>query len=284
MTRKSPAFAAGEPKLSGFGLAHNHSEQAFTLTELVVVLATIAILSGLLLPALAATHDRSRRSVCQDHLRQIGVAMTLYAGENNGNVVPVQNTGGVYVPVAINVLSSSALNQIGLSLSDTNLNGSCIWTCPNRPSLPLYVPFAPQSQWIIGYQYFGGIATWNTPLGSFPSRSPTNFWHVKPYWTLAADANIRDDVAWGHLNNATGGGAPYWDNIPPHRTSDASFPQGGNQVFCDGSVQWIDFEKMYGLIRWIGVSGARTCYFYQDQIDFDPRITQAVLKSIRAQP
>lgn len=226
--RMCPAFVADKAKLSGLGLAHNRCKQAFTLNELVVVLATIAILCGLLLPALAATHDRSNRSVCQDHLRQIGVAVTRYAGENNGDVFPVKGTGGLYVPNAISAYSFSVSNQIGLNLSDTNHNGNCIWTCPNRPSLPIFDIAA--TQWIIGYEYFGGIATWNTPLGSFSSRSPTNFWQAKPYWALAADANVKDIVAWGHLNAQTSGQS-FWDNIPPHRTGDASFPQGGNQVF-----------------------------------------------------
>jgi hypothetical protein len=101
---------------------------------------------------------------------------------------------------------------------------------------------------------------------------------------LAADANIRDDVGWGHLNAQTSGQLYLWDNIPPHRTSDASPPQGGNEVFCDGSVQWIDYEKMYCLYMWFGSGGvSRYCLFYQDPKDFaDSHITPIDILNIRA--
>lgn len=281
MKRKGLGFTVGEPNLHGIRLADHHSERAFTLTELAVVLATTAILCGLLLPALAATHDRSSRAVCQDHLRQIGVVVTRYAGENDGDVLSVKSTAGVYVPIAISANSHSNLTQIGLDASATNQDGRCIWTCPNRPNLPFYVSFA--SEWIIGYEYFGGVTNWNLPVyGTVPSRSPTNLRQAKPYWALAADANIKDDSAWGHLSYQTTG-QPYWDNIPPHRTGDASFPQGGNQVFCDGSVQWIDFEKTYSLISYAGVGGNRYFYFYQDPSDFDPSL-RGYLPILQARP
>ncbi len=64
---------------------------AFTLIEVLVVIAIIAILVGLLLPALGVAKTRDKTLACLNHLKQSGVAAQMYAGDNAGFLVPNQD-------------------------------------------------------------------------------------------------------------------------------------------------------------------------------------------------
>lgn len=63
----------------------------FTLTELFVVIALIAILAGMLLPAMSSAKEKSNRIRCLGHLRQIGVGMTVCAMDNGDKDLEARN-------------------------------------------------------------------------------------------------------------------------------------------------------------------------------------------------
>ena len=191
---------------------------------------------------------------------------------NNGVYFPVRFDGSGYVQIAINVPEQKIAAQMGLVL-ETNNPISKIWTCPGRPGFPTYEP-PPTEQFIIGYFYFGGTKVWRNPAypNGLPSLAPVKTATARPAWVLAADANMKADGSWG------GGRTSAYKDMPPHKAKDG-LPEGGNQLYVDGSASWVAFNKMLFIHSW-NTGGTRDAYFYQEEIgpELEARKTQLGLR------
>lgn len=141
-----------------------NGRQGFTLIELLAVIAIIGILASLLIPSIAGARNRARETRCQSNLRQMGIALLLYAGSNEGNLPR-------------NQVGSSGRHDLwgndaqGLERALASELGSILPADPNRATgNGVFICPASSLKWDSGslvYRANGGSGSHNTYEGNY---------------------------------------------------------------------------------------------------------------------
>jgi prepilin-type N-terminal cleavage/methylation domain-containing protein len=221
----------------------NQSGSGFTLIELLVVIAIIAILAALLLPALSAAKQTAYKAECASNLKQWGVAINMYAGEN-GDYFP-DNTGPGAKDTAWMAYSMNNFfyprylynNKAGTAAQQRSQND--VLYCPtdlwHRPYESIGVTN------LIGYNYLPGRLA---SAGAYNSKGLQGWFTRNKLGGPFRKAPVMMDKleqrgtgAWGDVHPVTGVYYPASNHV-----GNGGVPRGGNFLYDDGHVDWLLFK------------------------------------------
>lgn len=98
------------------------ARRAFTLVDVLVSMAVVAVLIGLLLPSLSSVGETAKRVVCQSNLRQIGLTLAMYADTNGDRIPP-----SVFLPPPGSRVKQQLEQMVTLRLEASKAAGDSGW-------------------------------------------------------------------------------------------------------------------------------------------------------------
>jgi prepilin-type N-terminal cleavage/methylation domain-containing protein/prepilin-type processing-associated H-X9-DG protein len=209
-------------------------KRGFTLIELLIVIALIAVLAAMLLPALAMAREKAREAVCMNNLKQIGLTYAMYANDYNDSLPP------------------------GYPVSQP-FYGDVLWDNINGPGYGQFGYFI--QGWSTGHAkyindpsvFFCPSSTWSEDPAWFSTNFEVNGGSVHSTYTANCDTNQGGGSPNGPYGSggglysysarlkyacaADGFGTNYWYNASSHVGVKGQI-LGFNVLYFDGSVQW----------------------------------------------
>jgi prepilin-type N-terminal cleavage/methylation domain-containing protein/prepilin-type processing-associated H-X9-DG protein len=222
------------------------SRRAFTLIELLIVIAIIGILAAILFPVFARARENARRASCQSNLKQIGLASMQYSQDYDEKVVPIYTQGATRKCYWFGSVTDGATKTLDATagLLYPYMKSSQIKACPSfdntlRTELGLN-GYGYNVSYLSPYDATAGYEPRSVALAQIQEVSKTVF--------MADSARLRnyDATTYAPISpsvfEASSELTPPGDTTPQTYTGDyptfhARHNGTGNVLFCDGHVK-----------------------------------------------
>jgi prepilin-type N-terminal cleavage/methylation domain-containing protein/prepilin-type processing-associated H-X9-DG protein len=237
-------------------MEHRH---AFTLIELLVVIAIIALLMGIILPALNIARDQGRRASCMSNMRQVGLALAMYQDEYEKTPPKTQAVYDYASPAARDNVLKLLRPFVGALEPD---RATPVYACPGLKANP-NPAYAPSRVSRTGYLVNSVVM--GRRVAAIPS--PGKIFAMQEGWSLSnhlwvqPEPNIRnEDTLWGrapttyqewHMFASEADHSSWFTKERREQTANVH-NKGGNFIFSDGHAgyrkYWDRESGDYGLV------------------------------------